>query len=493
MSGTGVTMRDGRWTRGLMAACVAASVAAASVLGGRAARAQTTWSARTGNTPVRVTIPLHASAPQPPDLQYQLLPRAGDLHPGNAALGYATAIGLIPVDRPAAESDDLDSLRSVDLASFDEKKAETLLAPYAAALRQLRFAARYDTIDWQTGFLSQGADTPLPNLAPLRLLSNVLAVGIRLDLKRGDFAAAHDKLQTGYALARHLGRGDTLIQDLVGVAIASLMSHEVEEWIGIQGSPNLFWPLAYMPRPLVDSARALSMEKDDAYVSMPGLREMREGKTTVESWTRFTNRFEDLQAGGYAAGTSTRPAYKQQMTATGFALLLYPSAKQWLIEHQHMTAQQVDQMPVAEVLGRYFPESFDASMDHTFRYMNLPPSVSLPALRKAEREFGQPGGAYTNLLARIVLPSLSRALYLSINANRTLDALQTVEGVRAYLAQHQALPPDLAAVELPLPDDPTTGKPFDYQARGGAATITSAPLDDPQPGDTLVYELTTGK
>jgi hypothetical protein len=481
--------RDGggqKWSLTLRIGCVAAAGMLGALLA-RTAYAQTTWPERTGQQPLRVIIPLHPSAPQTPDLQYHLLPRASDMHAGNAALGYAAAVEMIPPDRTAAEADELETLRTEPLADLDEKAAKKLLANYDHALRQLRLAARYDYVDWQTDVFNRGLDAPLPSLSFLRQLSNVLTVAIRLDLKHRDFAAAVEKLQTGFALARHTGEGHALIQTLVGAAIAGAMTREVEEWIGIDGSPNLFWPLAYMPRPLLDMPRALAFEKDAAYLSIPELRQMRAHPLTADGWTRFVAGFQSASSGGDVEPPKT---YEQQLQATGLALMIYPSAKQYLIERQHLSPEDVDKMPVAEMLGRYFPDSFDASMDRTFRYVNLPPAVALPALRKAERDFGQPGGMYTNLLARIFLPSLDRAIFITANTNRTLDALEAVEGVRAYAAEHHELPANLAAMGLPIPNDPMTARPFDYRVENGGVTITSVPLEDPAARDTLIYQLT---
>jgi hypothetical protein len=439
--------------------------------------AQTTWTPRNPRDPkqpVTVSITLHPVAPVAPDLRYQLLPRFLDTLHGNAALGYAAAISAIPADRPNDESDTLDALRKAPLETLDETAAKPLLDRYAKALAQLRAAARYDHVDWQTPIRTEGFAAFSPQLGPLRNLSSVLILAIRLDLKHRDFPAAHDKLQTGFALARHLSQGDTLIQSLVATAILGQMTRELEEWIGTPDAPNLFWPIAYLPRNLVDFSRALAAEKDAAYFASPEFRQMRRGITTNDSWRTFANALQTLGHGGDPAQATTLEPWKQQAVASGFALLFYPVAKQYLVDHG-APAAEVEKLSVADALGKYFPQSFDEAVDETFKYLNLPPAQSLPALSAAETRFSRSGGLDTNLLARLIIPSLSRAAYLHANSDRVLDMLQTVEALRAHAATHETLPAQLTAIELPLLLDPFTDKPFTYTLQDNTAILTSTP------------------
>jgi hypothetical protein len=465
------------------------------------APAQTTWQTRNPKNPAQpigATITLHPVAPATPDLQYQLLPRALDQTDGNAAIAYGSAIVLIPPDRPTDEPDTLESLRNAPLAQLDEAAAAAILTRYANALQELHRAARMDRVDWQTGVRFQGFTAFLPQLAPLRNLAYVLVIGIRLDLKHHDFAAAHDKLQTGFALAHLLGQSDALVQSLVATAIAGLMTHELEEWIGTPGAPNLYWPLAYLPRNLVDLSRAAATEKDNAYLSSPQFRQMRDGITTNESWRAFTNSLHSITQRGDASQNPQAEPWQQQAFASGYALLLYPIAKQYLIDHG-TPAADVEKMPVAAVLGKYFPQSFDESVDKTFRYLNLPPAQALPGLTSAEKTFSQSGGLDTNLLARLFLPSLSRAMYLHANTARTLDMLQTLEALRAHAAAHQSLPAQLTDLELPIPTDSFTNKPFTYirtdtiprlLAKSSATLTSTPPANTLSTPETLQYTLT---
>lgn len=474
-------------------AAVALALALAALPG--TLHAQTTWTPRNprdAKQPIATAITLHAVAPVAPDLRYQLLPRFIDTRAGNAALGYASAVAAIPTDRPADEPDALDAAHEAPLDSLNEAAANAIVDRYAKALGQLRTAARYDHVDWQTDLRTEGFAALYPQLGPLRNLASVLTVAIRVDLKHRDFAAAHEKLQTGFALAHHLGQSDTLIQNLVATAILGQMTHEVEEWIGTPGSPNLFWPLAYLPRNLTDFSRAVAAEKDAAYFASPEFRQMRAGVTSNDSWRIFANSLQTFSHGGDRAQGGGLEPWKQQALASGYALILYPVAKQYLID-RGTPAAEVEKMPVAAVLGKYFPQSFDEAVDETFKCLNLPPAQALPALAAAETRFSRSGGLDTNLLARLVLPSMSHAAYTHANSDRVLDMLQTVEALRAHAATHGALPAQLTDMELPLPPDPFTDKPFTYTLKDHVGTLSStpaAPSSSLMSVENLQYSLT---
>jgi hypothetical protein len=69
--------------------------------------------------------------------------------------------------------------------------------------------------------------------------------------------------------------------------------------------------------------------------------------------------------------------------------------------------------------------------------------------------------------------------------DRRIAGLRAVEALRLYAASHEGkLPEALSQVkEVPVPDDPATGKPFEYRRDGVAALLLSpaAGLKGPTP------------
>src|SRR5262249_44728583 len=78
--------------------------------------------------------------------------------------------------------------------------------------------------------------------------------------------------------------------------------------------------------------------------------------------------------------------------------------------------------------------------------------------------------------------------------DRRLAALRCVEAIRLYAAKHDGkLPATLADIkDLPVPNDPLTGKSLEYAIDGNKATLMLAkPQEEkPMPSEFLKYHIT---
>jgi hypothetical protein len=92
-------------------------------------------------------------------------------------------------------------------------------------------------------------------------------------LTEKNYAAAAQSLQSGFALGQHVGEGPTLINFLVGTAIAYMTMTPVEDWVQLPGSPNLYWSLTNLPAPLISIRRPLQAERIIIESMFPGARE----------------------------------------------------------------------------------------------------------------------------------------------------------------------------------------------------------------------------
>jgi hypothetical protein len=83
-----------------------------------------------------------------------------------------------------------------------------------------------------------------------------------------------------------------------------------------------------------------------------------------------------------------------------------------------------------------------------------------------------------------LLTSILNTYISSHKIEREIDALRIVEALRHYAANHEGhLPESLDKIsELPIPNDPFTGKPFHYEVKDGVATLSgdTVPLPDPE-------------
>ena len=85
----------------------------------------------------------------------------------------------------------------------------------------------------------------------------------------------------------------------------------------------------------------------------------------------------------------------------------------------------------------------------------------------------------------------TRVLMVPGRIDREIAILRLVESLRIYGAKHNAhLPQSLAdVVEIPVPPDPVTGKPFEYRLEGETAILSIPPL----PGRPTQYEIKMAK
>ena len=261
-------------------------LAALLTLSARAA-AQTT-------TPATYTVTAITISPKPvekPALLYALLPGYAETEPGNAALKYQLAMDLYLAghDNIVASNknweETLTHLREAPLADFDEAQAKTVLNYFNNPFKLLREGARMDSISWGTSMHKDGYMTLLPYLSPLRALSGILAISIRLDIKHHRWNDACDKLQTGFRMAHHMAEGETIIEVLVGNAMAAQMNNCLQDWIAEPDSPNIFWPIASLPQPFTSLRRAAQFERAIT-VQFPRMeiprRRLREPRPVVE-------------------------------------------------------------------------------------------------------------------------------------------------------------------------------------------------------------------
>jgi hypothetical protein len=120
-------------------------------------------------------------------------------------------------------------------------------------------------------------------------------------------------------------------------------------------------------------------------------------------------------------------------------------------------------------------------------------------LRAAEKELGRAIRRLDLLLFNGLLgglggnePLIEKSVLNALRVERRIAALRCVEALRLHAAGFGALPASLDAVgRVPIPLDPLTGKPFEYQLAEGKATLSDPPPRGVKPSaaNELRYEL----
>jgi hypothetical protein len=313
-------------------------------------------------------------------------------------------------------------------------------------------------------------------------------IRIRLEIAEGDFDQALHALQTGFALAKHVGEGPTALHALVGASIAASMLSKVEELIQTPEAPNLYWALTLLPRPFLDPSKPLHGEMARLSGVFP-----KDVPTTPLTPEQAQTLLEPaLREVGRLLST---PAVSSpdRLFATLQVGLIYPDAKRALVA-QGFTAEQVEALPTAQVVALHLQRKYNDLHDDVLKWTYVPywqARAGLAQIEQRVRTF--PKQEIQGVVFHLTVPSILHTHTALARVERYLAGLRCAEAIRLHAVTHESrLPATLAEVtDVPLPLDPITGKGFDsmYTLKGGQAVL-ELPASDPRSTLGRRYEFT---
>ncbi len=447
--------------------------------------------------PIKLTLP-PAAAPVPA-LRYPLLPELSEQTPGNAVQLYYRAFSpewWSNVHKREV-SDKVQKALQTPIADLKNSDLRWLLD--FKALREVDRAARRAYCEWElTDRLKEdGIFLLIPDIQGMREFATFLTLRARLEMAEGRLDRALNTLRTGFAMARHVGDGTTLIQALVGIAVATRMVEQFEEWLGQPGAPNMYWSLTDLPRPLIDLRKPLQGEKLWLVGTFSQLRDVdhphlspqqREGLVAVAA-ALVTERFDPRAP---SPDTATR------LAVIGWVAKDYPAAKAALLAAGRKS-EEVEALSALQVVLMASIQDFVQRRDDMFKWTALPYTEARPGLARVDRENKEQRAARPDALslAQALLPACIRVLDAAARLDRRIAALRCIEAVRLYAAGHDGkLPAGLSDIrEVPIPGDPITGKPFEYRVNGDTFTLSAGPPagEAPTAYTVLAYEVTLRK
>lgn len=430
-----------------------------------------------------------ASAPAPA-LKYQLLPEVRDLKPGNAALLYQRAHSPEWYDVFRRHPDYLkaNEWAELPLGKLPVERANALLP--RQMLNEVDIAARRAGCDWELTerVRRDGVAMPVPELQSFREIAMLLSLRARLEMRAGNLPAAIESLQTGLAMARHIAEGPSLIQGLVGAAIANVMLGQLEVLVQQDGAPNLYWALTDLPRPFIDMRRPLQAEKLMFESMFPEVRaawtDPQRGPLSAEKLNRELARIGNVLAIG---------DFSNRVYVAVAAARIYPEAKKYLVDHG-FPAQQADALPVIQVALMHSLAMYDVVYDDFYRWTNLPYWEAQPGLLRAEKDLARTKQKAAHIggipLAHWLMPAVRKVMEARVRVDRRIAALRCIEALRLHAAASKGtLPAKLADIKIaPVPIDPATGKSFEYRLEDYRALLIGPEFAGERTG--VRYELT---
>lgn len=316
----------------------------------------------------------------------------------------------------------------------------------------------------------------LPEFSAYRELARLLRFRALEQLGRHDFAGAITSIRCGYRLAAFVRQGETLIQQLVGIAIEGLMQDAVEEAIRTPGCPNLYYALATVPHERRTLLRSLEFELSSYERALPLLKDAEQRSWDAETWklewTRALQSFGEYEEmlGGSGRG--------QGNIAGGLGLLLATelasdarAARKRLVQ-VGMAPDKVAAMCAEQVLAidtaRELRTTGEALLAAALEPYPAAKQATEAIMAGTEKELIQPRslGSY---LKELLLPAVSQTVAADMRVASMQHRLMTIEAVRHHAATHDGkLPKDLTELKDLLPQvDLHTGKLMGYELKSG--------------------------
>jgi hypothetical protein len=430
------------------------------------------------DAPKLIRLAPQSTAKQVGAFHYRLLPDPLDRTPGNAApLWRLAGEALRNAKRRLTPKED--NWLSDPLQELPRKEIADFLAHYAATFRLARQAACRDHCDWEMApltlqFIQESFSNEL--IQRLRELVSLLSIRCRLQLAEGRYEDAAETLQIGFAMARHLCESDSAIHNLVGIALASIMVSRVEEWVQTAGSPNLYWALTALPRPLASVRRAFEQEFNIVHRSFPDLRRLRRETLMVRQAEELVKEVCD-SLGKATEGSPKEEENRQtfrKLAASILAAENYPQARQHLLDLGR-PARDIDAIPKSQVILLWYVDQYDQSQDDVLKAVTVPTWQAQPLLDAATQEFHAAGKGGNPLFGLMMINAVMKTFEAHIRLERYVAGLRAAEALRLYAAEHAGKTPaqwdDITAVPLPL--DPITGRSFRglYQVKDGRGIL----------------------
>jgi len=455
-------------------------------------------SPKTNPVPI-IKLKIHPKDEPSPALRYTLFPDTRELVHGNAAQAYYRAFSpdWISFMNNKEFTENQDKWLNGPLSELDESKIRFS----SGMLEQIHEATRKSYCDWDmyAKLRKDGFGTLLPETQTLRQISRALALDCRLQLKKGNIEKALEDAKAGFTLSYHLGNSPTLIQGLVAIASGSIMLPRLDEIIQQEKSPNLYWALTSLPRPLVDFRNGIGGEAIMLDHLFPGFREMLYSGKIRPLPNDELEKMLKLITDVVQLPDSNKPLLKPLTDAIFQAAMVanLGEAKKLLLEHGFKEESLKNVSPLQVVMmGEVL--YYDKFCQDLTKWNFIPYHIARAEIAKAQavkEKKTKPSISSPipfKFLSALVAPAYKNVMNASPRFERRIAMLRTVEAIRLQAAKDKKWPETGDKITLvPLPQDPYTGKPFKWKKDADKITLTGPTPDGENPSqqNTLIYEL----
>ena len=336
-------------------------------------------------------------------------------------------------------------------------------------------------------------DLLLPSVQETRSISRALSLQTRVAIAEKRFDRAVELMRMNYRVGQNVSKMKFLVCTLVGVAEVGITNGTMIDFIAAPDSPNMYWALTELPRPIIDVREAFRLELTSMNGLFPELFSAEETEQSVEAWKSHTSKI--VQSAFYTSrsvnggsgkemidelnGNSPELTVNQlvfKLAPVMVGLAAYREAKQQLLDDGE-DAQKVEARPVAQVIAMAMARDMTKRSQEMERWIYQPFDVAEKGLSQEEETFirrenlgmiTRPGEA----IASMLLPAGQQVHAAQMRIQRDIDAMRVIEAIRMHAAQTGTLPATLDQISVvPVPVNPATNEPFSYQLKGDTATL----------------------
>ncbi|HTU16558.1 MAG TPA: hypothetical protein VMG10_00730 [Gemmataceae bacterium] len=431
-----------------------------------------------------------------PAFKYRLYPPSTERKEGNAVPIYLRfAHERIDAQKKQLREEPA-KWNKLPLEKLPLDEVKQFLGGYKYKLRQLELGARRRTADWS---YTLDAGDPigllLPDTQEMRMYAPLLILKARMEIAERRYQDALHTLETGFSFSQQISEAPFLISGLVGIAVASQFADCLLELMERSDAPNVYWALTLMPRSLVDFRKGYEFEQRILELQFPDLADVERPRSAKEwdaALLRFRKEYEriikfDKNNKPPRKGTaSTDPADKSPDL---------PIARKYLAEVVGISEERIKAMPPAQVLLLYLKKLDLELRDEMFKSTYVPFFQSRRLVRHAEARLKSAPDTEAARLAQLLFPAIPKVRLAQVRLDRKLDTLRVIEALRMHAAANgRQLPDKLDDVKIvPVPNDPGTGRPFEYHRDGQTATLISRIPGEKLESTGLRYRITLRK
>ena len=201
-----------------------------------------------------VELTLHPSKAAASAQEYRLIPESDKLSEADAVPLYEEAARTLPGGSQTDQK--IRQWLRTPLDQLPLEQVRSTLEQFRPTLALVEQAVKCGQCKWP----AFKPNTFAPNLKEYRRVVNALALQARLQMVDGQYDKTVGSIRTGLAMARQIAEAPHLPQGLVAMSIGVLICRELEQFVQMPDSPNLYESLKALPQPLVDLTGTMKIE-----------------------------------------------------------------------------------------------------------------------------------------------------------------------------------------------------------------------------------------